>query len=196
MSPATSTVKIPVTIELDEEQLDKILSFVEGEASDAHKVEAYANEVLSAMSTGAALLSSDVIERIRNIDPELTDPDALVEAAERGVGQVDGLMSVPWKVDPALYPEIKNRAEVTGVTPATLVQEMMDQATAMGWFWDLQATTRVLFLSHEQADEICRKLGKETLQSTDIVALVESIAVPAKNAESPNSDAESIELFS
>lgn len=151
-------IKIPITLSLTEGAYNKILEQVDGEGEDAQKVAAFSNEVIGALAKGALLLPEGIVDRLTDIDDSLMEPDAIVEACERGLGVKDGSMVARWKIDPALFEEIRQRSEVLGVTVETAVQEMMDQAVSLGWFWDLEARVKTIFLTRKQ-DDTLRKIA-------------------------------------
>jgi hypothetical protein len=183
-------VKIPLTLTLSEAHFQKICDQVEGEGEDAQKFALYTQEAMEALAKGAMLLSPEVAARLSDIDPQLGDPDALVEAIERGMGVHEGQMVARWDIDPSLYESIRQRAEINGVTVEQLVQEGMDQAVALGWLWDLEARGRTWFFDREQYAQLC-KLMEEKEVTVDM--LLSRLAVPDLPQE-PAAEGEKSEL--
>jgi hypothetical protein len=160
-------VKIPLTIELSEAAYKRILEQVEGEGEDAQKISMFANEVFDGISRGAMLLSPATAERLCDIDERMADSDALIEAVERGLGVSEGAMVGRWKIDPSLHEEMRQRADVQGMTVDQMIQEMMDQAMALGWFWDLESRCSTFFLNREQYAQLSEVAGEPF--STDVL---------------------------
>jgi hypothetical protein len=193
----STQVKIPLTLEMSEAAYLKIVDQVEGDGDDAQKLAAFVNEALDSISKGAMLLSPDTAERLCNIDERLVDDHAIIHAVERGLGVSDGAMVARWKIDPSLHESIRQRAEVQGMTPEGLVQEMMDQAVALGWFWDLEARVKYLFLTREQNQELLKIFEVEEITSDVIMQVAalfgkdlkgneEAPAAPAPASDSTN----------
>lgn len=176
-------IQIPITLELNERSIALISSNVEGDAAPANKVEAFVTEVLAAIVKGAMIMPADAVDKLRDIDPDLDNPEAIIEAVEKITGQSQGEYVITWPVDPALTEPLKQRAEMNGCTVQQLIKNMMDEAVAQGWFYDLAAKLRVVFLSEEETEEVATLLGTSDFTSQDILAALREANEPLFSTE-------------
>lgn len=184
-------VKCPLTITLTEQAFKKIIDQVEGEGEDAQKFALFTQEAMEAIGKGAMLLPSDTAARLSDIDESLNDPEAIVNAVEKGMGVHQGLMVAHWEIDPALHEPLRQRADVQGMTVDRLVQEMMDNAVAMGWFFDLEARVNTWFFEREKWARLQVLMGEDnpTVDSLlsrlepEPVEVVEATKLPAAESE-------------
>jgi hypothetical protein len=184
-------VKIPLTLTLSEQHFQNVVDQVEGEGEDAQKFALFAQEAMEAIARGALLLPAETAKRLSDLDEQLGDPDALVEAVERGMGVHEGQMVARWEIDPALFESIRERAEINGVTPEILIQEGMNQAVALGWLYDVEAKGRTWFFDREQYAALCQLLGEEEVTVASLLKKLTPEALPgeiAAPAESPELD--------
>jgi hypothetical protein len=185
-------IRVPVTLNLTENEYEQIVKAVEGEAPESHKVAAFANEVLSSMAAGAMLFPAKALSQLRDINPDLDSPDAIIDAVERGEGVVNGEMVIRWPTDPALMEPLQQQAMSIGVPVEQLLKDMMDNAIAMGWFFDFSTSTRTFFFTHEEAAEIeeivGQVVGRKGINAADILASVRLLLEVAPDHPDPESE--------
>lgn len=162
-------LKVPITIELSEKTLTAIGGIVEGDAPLAHKLEAYANEVILQVANGAMVLDSDAVDRIKEADETVENSDDIVALCERSNGVDSGEYVIRFPRDPALTASLIERADVIGVPLQQLITDVVSMVLANGWFYDLSLTSKAVFFSYQEAEKLNEQLGVQEFCSVDVI---------------------------
>lgn len=180
----SSRMKVPITVELSESTLAAIGNIVEGEAPLAHKLEAYAIELIHQMASGAMILDSDALDRIRDANPEIEGPDDIVAACE-AVGGVDsGEYVIRFPRDPALTANLVERADTNGITVQQLIRDVVSECLSRGYFFDIGQNSKIVFFSYPEAAAVNEILSTEDFCSTDVISgLEKAIEIINENAQ-------------
>ena len=184
MSPTQQTVAVPITVTIPKDAYDKILAMIPGDSQPGQKIAAACDGLIADIAEGGLMLPGDHVERITAV-LEGADPDGIVKAVEASAGMDEGQVVIRWRVDPSFVGPIQEKADVQGLTLDQVIQNMMDTATAAGWFYDFNPMPRSVFMTQEDDAVLTELLGKpeftgadlvEWLQSNGVIATEESMA--------------------
>ena len=136
-------------------------------------VEEYLNtcvaNYLSAYAKGGLMLSEDDIEEIGAvIGEEVTSSDDIVNAIRHGSVPEDDESTLKISIDPSLNANIKESADVLGITKEQWVQNCWGHILANGWLYGISGDIRWIPFELNKIIEIEKTYGKPLDSSTNI----------------------------
>lgn len=136
-------------------------------------VEEYLNtcvaNYLSAYAKGGLMLSEDDIEEIGAvIGEEVTSSDDIVNAIRHGSVPEDDESTLKISIDPSLNANIKESADVLGITKEQWVQNCWGHILANGWLYGISGDIRWIPFELNKIVEIEKAYGKPLTSSSNI----------------------------
>lgn len=167
----TKQVDVAVTVTVEKDAYEKILSLIEGDGPPAQKVASLCNGILEDLASGGMMLGGPDMQRIRET---LRDADAasIIEAVEESSGMDEGQVVVRWRVDPTLTGPLQQIADQQGMTVDEVTQNLMDTAVSQGWFYDFNPQPHSIFVDHADYVKIAKVIGDDQFTGTDLMALL------------------------
>lgn len=166
-----TSVRVPVTIEVDSTGYDKIVALIPGEEPGATKFQDFMNQLCADFVGGGLMLSPEDMLRIHDYKAD-AGPDDLIQAIAESSGMEEGQMIAKWAVDPSYWEPLRLAAETQGITVEDLVQNLMNYAINGGWFFDLSPMPKQVLMTQEDFADLEKIMDKKEFTGADIVAFL------------------------
>jgi len=165
---------IHTQIELESEQIEKLTSMVEEEASVAEKVGGLAQTALTDLANGGMMLEPITMRALeQSIGQAIEGQGQILSLVEAGAGQADGRMVLKWSIDPTYMPQLEAMATFQECSVLELAQRTIDTCVDQGWaIGDVQPMPERVLMSKEDKSAIEQVLGGAFTNGTELSQLL------------------------
>lgn len=139
-------------------------------------IQSVAQDSVCRVADGGLVLTASVLRRIEKVLDKVDDPSEIAEAVEAGAGMEGDNVVVKMTLDPVWVGELKDKAEVLGMSLDVLASELQSQILHQGILYDMTTEVLPVYLTPEQhkavqiglgfsfdrpvfGDDVARKLG-------------------------------------
>jgi hypothetical protein len=174
--PEATKILVNVDLPLEEVVYHEILNMVDDASiSDGRKIGGVALNCLNELAAGAVVVTGEEIENIRqNTGIEIEEPEEFLAYIQEATGRKNGMLMVPYFIDPADQPPLQEIADMRGCPIAEVVTDVLDFVRDNGMVHNIAPEKRAqaVLMTPAQKLELETMMGGTFETGTDLYHLI------------------------